>query len=71
MCFLMALCLTDTKFNDRGNKMMENDTDDLTGTDAQWAICMEIAELNKTMKQLFELLNETRRIYAPATTKQH
>lgn len=51
--------------------MMENETDDLTGTDAQWGICFELSELNKTMKQLFELLNETRRIYAPATTKQH
>ena len=50
---------------------MENETDDLTGTDAQWGICFELSELNKTIKQLFELLNETRGIYAPATTKQH
>ncbi len=50
---------------------MENETDDLSGTDAQWAICMEIAELNKTMKQILELLNETRQLYAPAPTKQH
>lgn len=52
---------------------MENETDDLSGTDAQWGICFELSELNKTMKQLFELLNETRQVYAPAatTTKQH
>jgi hypothetical protein len=50
---------------------MENEIDDLSGTDAQWGICFELSELNKTMTQLLELLNETRRVYAPATTKQY
>ena len=48
--------------------MKEKTLDDLT--DAGWSIAMEIAELNKTMTEILELLNN-QFAYVPATKKNH